>query len=373
MTSARSDTILRVDVSLRGLLLTSAALVAFILLVRLWTVLVLIAFAFILLAALLPFVGWLMARGLGRASASVLTIGVLLVGIVAVLAITIPSLVIEFANIDENLPVYAREVDDLARSFGAEMNLEQRARDFDLSAYASGSASEISEPVMVAGVSVLTILVLTAHLLVDVPRLLRFVFQFVPLGREAEITALLDALRRVVGGYVRGQAITSACIAVFTFAVLVVVGAPNPLAFAVLAGFADIIPLVGAFLAIVPAVVATLGVSLERALVVLVLLVLYQQFEDRYLVPKVYGSTLGLPPLVVLLVVLAGAQLLGVVGVLLALPAVAAGRVIVAYLQQHGDLVPTFPPPEGIRDEVAAPDGSSVYDQVRTGLAEERG
>ena len=57
----------------------------------------------------------------------------------------------------------------------------------------------------------------------------------------------------------------------------------------------------------------------------------YQQFEDRYLAPRVYGRMLNLPPLIVLIAVLAGAELLGITGVLLALPLAAAGRVALDY------------------------------------------
>jgi predicted PurR-regulated permease PerM len=107
---------------------------------------------------------------------------------------------------------------------------------------------------------------------------------------------------------------------------------PNPLAFAVLAGFADVIPLIGAFIAIIPPTAAALQESSTKALIILVALVIYQQFEDRYLVPRVYGRTLNLPPIIVLFAVLAGAELLGVTGVLLALPLAAAGRVGLDYL-----------------------------------------
>jgi predicted PurR-regulated permease PerM len=114
-----------------------------------------------------------------------------------------------------------------------------------------------------------------------------------------------------------------------------IVGVPNPLAFAVLAGFADVIPIIGAFIAIVPPVAAALQESSTKALVILVALLVYQQFEDRYLVPRVYGSTLNLPPVIVLIAVLAGAELLGITGVLLALPLTAAGRVAVDYIIEH--------------------------------------
>ena len=127
---------------------------------------------------------------------------------------------------------------------------------------------------------------------------------------------------------------------------------PNALAFAVLAGFADVIPLIGALIAIVPPVAAALQESSTHALVVLVALVAYQQFEDRVLVPRVYGRTLNLPPVIVLIAVLAGAELLGITGVLLALPLTAAGRVGLDYLMQNRELL--LGPNPG--EQVLAPD-----------------
>jgi predicted PurR-regulated permease PerM len=124
---------------------------------------------------------------------------------------------------------------------------------------------------------------------------------------------------------------------VYTLVVLLVVDVPNAVAFGVLAAFADIIPLIGAFIAIVPAVVAAFQESPEQALVVLVALLVYHQFEDRFLVPRIYGQTLNLPAIVVLVAVLVGGELLGVTGVLLALPAAAAGRVVLDYYLDKRD------------------------------------
>jgi len=195
----------------------------------------------------------------------------------------------------------------------------------------SGSVASYGTRVVVALFSLVTVAVLTVYLLIDAPRLAGMIYTFVPQGREPEAERFLNSLSQVVGGYVRGQAITSAVIATYTFVVLSVVGVPDALAFAVLAGFMDIIPIIGAIVAVVPPVVAAFDLSPARALVVFGALLVYQQFEDRYLVPKVYGSTLKLPPLVVLLAAVCGAELLGVAGVLLALPAASAGRVLLEY------------------------------------------
>jgi predicted PurR-regulated permease PerM len=87
---------------------------------------------------------------------------------------------------------------------------------------------------------------------------------------------------------------------------------------------------------------------------------MYQQFEDRFLVPRVYGRTLNLPPVIVLIAVLAGAELFGVIGVLLALPLTAAGRVGIDYLlenrqwfmpSQEQPLAPDMPAPPPLDEE----------------------
>jgi predicted PurR-regulated permease PerM len=210
---------------------------------------------------------------------------------------------------------------------------------------------------------------MTAYLLIDTPRLARFIHIFIPDDRNDEADYLFVSITRVVGGYLRGQAVTSLAIAFYTFTVLSIVGAPNPLAFAVLAGFADIVPLIGAFIAILPPVAAALQESSTQAVIVLAALLAYQQFEDRFLVPRVYGQTLNLPPIIVLIAVLAGAELFGIIGVLLALPFAAAGRVALDYAIEHRRL-PLVQPPE---DQPLAPDPPGAEDaEDRVGVLEER-
>jgi predicted PurR-regulated permease PerM len=99
-------------------------------------------------------------------------------------------------------------------------------------------------------------------------------------------------------------------------------------------------------------VAAALQESAGHALVVLAGMMAYQQFEDRILAPRIYGRMLNLPPLIVLIAVLAGAELLGITGVLLALPLAAAGRVAVDYFYRDRIGVQT---PEKV-DQPLAPD-----------------
>jgi predicted PurR-regulated permease PerM len=114
-------------------------------------------------------------------------------------------------------------------------------------------------------------------------------------------------------------------------------------------------------------VAAALQESSTQALIVLAALVAYQQFEDRILVPRVYGRTLNLPPVIVLIAVLAGAELLGITGVLLALPLTAAGRVGLDYLMQNREIL--LGPASG--EQVLAPDEPPVT--ARPGGSRSRG
>jgi predicted PurR-regulated permease PerM len=120
--------------------------------------------------------------------------------------------------------------------------------------------------------------------------------------------------------------------AVFTVGLLVMCHVPNAMALALLAGLADVLPYVGVFLSIGPAAIAALSVGPAIAIVVIVALLLYEEFESRFLVPRIYGRALRLPSSVVLFSLLVGGTLMGIVGALLALPVAAAIRMLIEEL-----------------------------------------
>jgi predicted PurR-regulated permease PerM len=350
---------LKVELSYRGLIVVGLAILSLWALVRVWQVVLLMLTAFIFMAALLPYVEWLVRHGINRVVAVLLIMLTILVGIGAMVAVVAPAMIDEFRDLRSNLPVYAEDFEKFMADFGFKTDrwdLPERAEEINWGDLISGSqAVDYGQRVAFGVFSAFTVLVLTAYLLVDTKRLRAFLFRFVPGEREPDAEHFIRALSRVVGGYVRGQLITSTIIGVYTLVVLLVVDVPNAVAFGVLAAFADIIPLIGAFIAIVPAVVAAFQESPEQALIVLIALLVYQQFEDRFLVPRIYGQTLNLPAIVVLVAVLVGGELLGVTGVLLALPAAAAGRVVLDYYLDKRDDTRRLEEGNG-QAEVLAPD-----------------
>jgi predicted PurR-regulated permease PerM len=329
---------MKLEIPTRTVVVAALTVAALLITLQLWPVMLLLVTAFIFQAALLPYVEWLIRRGWPRTLAVLAVALAVLLVLAGLLALIVPALIDEFQSVRDNLPSDARDLEDFLDRFGISVSLEARARDIDWKALISGpKALDYGQRVVQTTLSTLTVIVLTIYLLVEAPRLSRFVYRFVPGDREADARRFQASLVRVVGGYIRGQVITSVVIALYTFVVLLVLGVPNSLAFGVLAGFADIVPLVGAFIAIVPASVAAFHESPTQAVIVIALLMLYQQFEDRFLMPRVYGQTLNLPPLVVLIAVLSGQELLGITGVLLALPAAAVARVAFDYwMEQRG-------------------------------------
>jgi predicted PurR-regulated permease PerM len=350
--------LLKIEVSARGVLLIGLSLAVMWALIQLWSVIVLLLVSFILMLGLLPYVDAMVRRGIPRTGAVLLLLLAFIGGLVVLFSIMVPAIVQEAGSVRDNLPESARQIENLLSSFGIHVQLQDRARNINWDELISGRAAvDYTQRVATVVFSIVTIIVLTAYLLADTPRLGAFASQFIPPDRKEEADRLFWSLTWVVGGFLRGQAITSLAIGVFTFVFLRIVGVPNPLAFAVLAAFADVIPLIGAFIAIIPPVAAALQDSSTQALIVLIGLFLYQQFEDRFLIPRVYGRTLNLPPIIVLIAVLAGAELLGITGVLLALPLAAAARVGMDYLMANRSW-----PWSQLENQVMAPDSDLGYE-----------
>jgi hypothetical protein len=155
----------------------------------------------------------------------------------------------------------------------------------------------------------------------------------VPRCHHIRLSRILLNLETIVGGYLRGQVITSACMSAFTFFLLLACGIPNALAIAIFAGAADVLPYLGAFLSVGAVAAVAYSSGPVILMIVTVLMLFYEEFESRFIMPKVYGRELRLPSPVILLSLLTGGVLMGVTGALLALPLAAAGLMLIEELR----------------------------------------
>jgi predicted PurR-regulated permease PerM len=119
----------------------------------------------------------------------------------------------------------------------------------------------------------------------------------------------------------------------FTYVLLKICSVKNPLPLAVFAGVTDILPLIGGILGAIPLLVATLPRGSVMVGTVLVSVVIYQEIENRFIIPRVYGRVLRLPAWALTLALLIGAKLMGVIGALLSLPVAAGIRMILEELR----------------------------------------
>jgi predicted PurR-regulated permease PerM len=165
---------------------------------------------------------------------------------------------------------------------------------------------------------------LALYMMLDRDRLRGGLFAVVPRTHHIRLSRILVNLQTIVGGYIRGQGITCALMGAFMFVLLTAYGIPNALVIAVFGGMADVLPYVGIFLTMGPAVAAALPFGTGTTLTVFLLMLAYEEFESRVLVPVVYGRALRLPSSVVLFSLITGAALYGIIGALLALPVAAA-------------------------------------------------
>lgn len=319
---------LRIEISPSSILLGVLVVAVVWLLGRLVPVLVTIAGALMLAGTLAPMVRWLEARHVRRGLALTLVVlgAVVLFGVI--LLVTAPSIWRAGTKFVGDLPKFRDElVTSLAshpRTGGLAQSLrrlepQRLVEGVDLGAALAVGAS-LAE---VIGYGI-TAIFLTIYLLSDRERMQGVLYALVPRRFHVRTARVLISLEAIVGGYIRGQVVTSVLIAVFTFVLLTVLRVPDALALAAFAGFTDVIPFVGGILATAPAVLAGLSRGTGVTIAILVSMVAYQEFESRLLIPRIYGRTLKLPSAGVLVALLVGGRLGGVFGALFALPIAAA-------------------------------------------------
>jgi predicted PurR-regulated permease PerM len=283
-------------------------------------VLVWTAAALFLAVALNPLVARLEPR-LGRTAAAL----VVFLGFVVVLIATLAALVAPFVTqVDQlttglpNALQDARHNHTFAR-LDSRFHLVEHARAHAdaVPGYVFGTAGTVLGGV----VAVTTVLFLMIFLLIELPNLSRLVLgQLQPAQRERAI-AIAQHANRQVGGYVFGNLVISVICGTVTWLSLYVLGVPYSLALAVFMAVFDIIPLVGATIgSIVVIGAAFLLTGTTAGIAMFVIVMVYQQIENHVLQPLIYGRTVALSSLTVLLAVLVGGAALGLVGALLAIP-----------------------------------------------------
>jgi predicted PurR-regulated permease PerM len=327
----------RIEISVRSILAVALTVGAVWLLNALVPILVVIAIALMLVGTLHPLVAWMERRGLSRhlaIAAVFLACGAV---VIATGLVTLPALAGQVTHTIQELPhiqeslAQALEAHHLTEPLAGAIrtfDAGDRIRTVNVTAAITASLG-IVEVVGYAATSV----VLAIYFITDAERSQGALYAVVPRRFHVRLARVLLNLETIVGGYLRGQIITSVAIGVFTFGLLAILRVPNALALAGFATLTDVIPFVGGLLATTPAVLVALSRGTGTATIVLVAMILYQELESRVIVPRVYGQALRLSSAVVVIALLVGGKLGGIIGALLALPIAAAVRMLIEELR----------------------------------------
>lgn len=193
---------------------------------------------------------------------------------------------------------------------------------------AAGSSVRVVRGVFSTIIAIVTIIVLAFLFVIEGPRMLDTVERFFPRRQRPRFRRAATDSARAVSGYMVGNVFISVIAGVTSFVTLAVLGVPYSQLLAVWVAFADLIPLIGATLGASVCVLVALTHSTSAGIIAAIFFLVYQQFENHVLSVAVMSRTVRTNPLVVLLAVLAGVQLAGFVGAMLAIPAAGVIQVI---------------------------------------------
>lgn len=298
-----------------------------------------------------PIVGWLEDRRMRRDLAVAVVFALAFLLMVVVLLIVVPVLIREIADFFGRLPGYVDAFQQNAlpwieAQLGISLDLQsfdvERARSLIQEYFSNiaGAAGNILSIMTQSGgrflvwiTSMVLVPLVTFYLLRDWRLLMDTLRDILPRNVEPTVVKLTEDCDEALGGFLRGQLMVMLSLGLVYATGLWIVGLNNAIAIGMIAGLVSFVPYLGAIIGILLAGITAViqDFSLVFLVSVGVVFVVGQLIESFVLTPKLVGDRIGLHPVLVIFAVMAGGQLFGFAGVLLALPAAAAGTVLVHF------------------------------------------
>src|SRR5699024_6919722 len=299
----------------------------------------------ILFYLLNPVVDFLEKKGLRRIYGIILVFILLIALIAWGVVVIIPAIRDQILQFADNLPGYIDVVQNGVKKFFSDPIFDQVQK--QLSTYGERLMNTITNIVQNVSkstfkgignffgaiastfIAIVTMPFILFYLLKDGKDLAPFMVDFLPTKMRKPSLEVLGEMNTHVSSYIVGQLTVASAVALMFMVGFSIIGLDYAISLGIIAGFMNLIPYLGSFLAMVPAVF--LGIVGGPALLVKVLIVfgIEQIIEGRVISPLVLGSQLSIHPITILFVLLTSGKLFGVVGVLLGVPAYAAIKVVV--------------------------------------------
>lgn len=292
-----------------------------------------------------PIVDWLEKYKISRTAA--ISVLFVLIGLLLVwgLAVAIPSIQEQVTSFAQNLPSNIQKIESHVTTLLENEQFEQfrptalemlnKVNDQIVSyaqKFSSSAVNWASSLISTASQIIVAILIMPFilfYLLRDGQNLNHHVTQYLPTKWRSSVSKVLTDVNSQLSNYVRGQ-VTVAIIVALMFSVMFsLIGLNYPVTLGVMAGFLNLIPYLGSFLAMIPAVILGLIAGPVMLIKVLIVFMVEQTIEGRFVTPLIIGSSLSIHPITILFVLLTAGQMYGVLGVLLGIPIYASIKVVV--------------------------------------------
>jgi predicted PurR-regulated permease PerM len=312
----------------------------------------------ILVFVLNPVVDRLQAWGLRRGLATIIVIVALIVGLALGIWLVLGVVIDQARALIASWPELSANLIDIVEDSGLSPSIAQSLIEVieglpvfvaDIAPQLAGTLVAVIGSGIVAIVSLAALPFFIYYVIADRPGLIQGAYRLVPEEYVTPARDIASIANGVFGAWAWGQLLLSTSVAVPVFLGFMLLGifvdpfySDYALLFASIAFFTEFIPIVGAYLAMIPAIIITLAaVGPLGALATAVLFMAVQFFEGSVLIPRIQGSALSLPAAVVLLALVIGVALGGFLGVLVALPLTATMRAVIQYLYQRSAGVPS--------------------------------
>jgi predicted PurR-regulated permease PerM len=280
-----------------------------------------------------PAVNWLNRRGLPHTAGVILVYLLLLALLTGFVLLLFPLIVEQGTTIASAVPGYYQSLRDWMGDNPNQIIVR-------LGEYLPAIIPEL-EPLQQTGAQVLTsagqalgflasaaevifltiaILLLAYHWTLNGPRTITSLMLLVPKGQRKNISELILAMETKVGSYLAGQGILCLIVGIMALAAYLLIGLPNALVLALVAGVLEAVPVVGPLLGAIPAVVVALAIAPSKLIWVIIATLVIQQLENSVLVPRVMRKAVGVNPFVSLLAIFAFSSFFGIAGALMAIP-----------------------------------------------------
>lgn len=318
-----------INISFSTILRVIFILLALVFLYLIWDILIIVFVAVIIAAAINGPVSWLQRHKVPRLLGVVFIYLLLLLLLALIVSLIFPPLAEQIKQLDTYFPEFMEKIGLSVQEWWGKYKLEgnlQTLLDTVGNKLDQAASSVFGTIIDLFGglISAMIILVISFYLAVQEKGAKRFLVSLTPNEHQSYVSDLIERIESKIGGWLRGQLLLMFIIGCLTYIGLYFLGIKYALTLALVAALLEIIPYIGPILAAIPAVILAFLQAPFLALLVILLYIVIQQIENYLIVPQVMKRAVGLNPVVIIIVMLIGAKLAGLLGIILAVPLAAA-------------------------------------------------